>query len=66
LPSQKLKNHLTIVLKTWHTHPAAGNDAPWYGFNDLRQGDLEFHPNMENLMIELNDTNRLAVMNPPL
>lgn len=46
------------------TYPGGGNDAPWYGFNDVRQGDLEFHPNMENLMTGLNDTDRLAIMNP--
>lgn len=46
------------------TYPGGGNDAPWFGFNDVRQGDLEFHPNMESLMSGLNDTNRLAVLNP--
>ena len=46
------------------TYPGGGNDAPWYGFNDVREGDLEFHPNMESLMNGLNDTDRLAVLNP--
>lgn len=47
-----------------YQYPGAGNDAPWYGFNDVRQGDIEFHPNMGALMTGLNDTDRLAVMNP--
>jgi len=46
------------------TYPGAGNDAPWYGFNDVRQGDLEFNPVMGGIMTALNDTDRLAVMNP--
>ena len=46
------------------TYPGAGNDAPWYGFNDVRQGHFEFHPTMEGIMTGLNDTDRLAMMNP--
>ena len=45
-----------------YDYPGAGNDAPWAGFNDTRQGDLEFHPTMRDLMTSLNDTDRLAVM----
>lgn len=44
------------------TYPGAGNDAPWYGFNDVREGDLEFHPTMRALMTSLNDIDRLAIM----
>lgn len=45
-----------------YQYPGAGNDAPYYGFNDVRQGDLEFHPTMRALMTDLNDTDRLAIM----
>ncbi|MBL4605033.1 MAG: SusD/RagB family nutrient-binding outer membrane lipoprotein, partial [Flavobacteriaceae bacterium] len=44
------------------TYPGAGNDAPWYGFNDVRQGDIEFHPTMRGIMTGLNDTDRLGVL----
>lgn len=44
------------------TYPGAGNDAPWYGFNDVREGDLEFHPTMRALLTTLNDTTRLGVL----
>lgn len=47
-----------------YSYPGAGNDAPYAGFNDTRQGDLEFHPTMGGIMMGLNDTDRLAVMNP--
>lgn len=47
-----------------YQYPGAGNDAPWYGFNDVRQGDLEFNPVMGGIMTALNDTDRLSVMNP--
>jgi hypothetical protein len=45
-----------------YTYPGAGNDAPWYGFNDVRQGDIEFHPTMRGIMTGLNDTDRLAIL----
>ena len=45
-----------------YDYPGAGNDAPWYGFNDVRQGDIEFHPTMKGIMTGLNDTDRLAVL----
>jgi len=45
-----------------YDYPGAGNDAPWYGFNDVRQGDIEFHPTMRALMTGLNDTDRLAIL----
>jgi len=45
-----------------YKYPGAGNDAPWAGFNDTRQGDLEFHPTMRGIMTGLNDTDRLAVI----
>jgi len=47
-----------------YQYPGAGNDAPWFGFNDTRQGDLEFNPTMGGILTGLNDTDRLAVMNP--
>ncbi len=47
-----------------YKYPGAGNDAPWFGFNDVRQGDLEFNPVMGGIMTGLNDADRLAVMNP--
>ncbi len=41
-------------------YPGAGNDAGWFGFNDVRLGDIEFHPTMRAIMTGLNDTDRLA------
>lgn len=46
-------------------YPGAGNDGGWYGFNDVRQGDIEFHPTMRAIMTDLNDTDRLAVLDQP-
>ncbi len=43
-------------------YPGGGNDGGWYGFNDVRQGDIEFHPTMRTIMTDLNDTDRLAVL----
>ncbi len=43
-------------------YPGAGNDAGWFGFNDVRQGDIEFHPTMRAIMTGLNDTDRLGVL----
>lgn len=37
-----------------------GNEAPWYGFNDVREGDIEFHPTIRGIMTGLNDTDRLG------
>lgn len=48
-----------------YSYPGAGNDSPWYGFNDVRQGDIEFHPTMRGILTGLNDTDRLAVMDQP-
>ncbi|CAN0432808.1 unnamed protein product [Laminaria digitata] len=45
-----------------YDYPGAGNDAPWAGFNDTRQGDLEFGGTMRGIMEGLNDTDRLAIM----
>lgn len=44
-----------------YSYPGPGNEAPWYGFNDVRQGDVEFHPTMRGIMTGLNDMDRLAV-----
>jgi len=44
------------------TYPGDGlNDAPWSGFNQVRLGDIEFHPTMRGIMTGLNDTDRLAI-----
>lgn len=43
-------------------YPDAKAAGPWYRFNDNRTGDIEFHPQMRGLMKELNDTNRLALV----
>jgi hypothetical protein len=43
-----------------YTYPGAGNDAPWYGFNDVRFGDIAFHPTLRGIMTGLNDTDRLG------
>lgn len=43
-------------------YPGGGNDGGWYGFNDVRQGDIEFHPTMRAIMTGLNDTDRLGVL----
>ena len=43
-------------------YPGAGNDGGWYGFNDVRQGDIEFHPTMRGIMTGLNDMDRLGVL----
>lgn len=43
-------------------YPGGGNDSPWYGFNDVREGDIEFHPTMKAILTGLNDTDRLGVM----
>ena len=43
-------------------YPDAGNAGPWYRFNDGRTGDIEFHPTMRGLMTDLNDLDRLNVM----
>lgn len=43
-------------------YPGAGNDGGWAGFNDTRQGDIEFHPTMRAIMTGLNDTDRLGVL----
>lgn len=39
-----------------------GSPGPWDRFIDRRAGDVRFHPFMENLMINLNDTLRLNVL----
>lgn len=44
------------------TYPDASNAGPWYRFNDGRTGDFEFHPTMRGLMTDLNDMDRLNVM----
>ncbi len=39
-----------------------GKPAPWYRFNQGREGDIEFHPTMRGFMTALNDTVRLGMM----
>ena len=48
-----------------YTYPGNGNDAPWYGFNDVRFGDIAFHPTLRGIMTGLNDTDRLAKLDVP-
>ena len=43
-------------------YPNANAAGGWFRFNRDRTGDLEFHPSMRNLMTNLNDMDRLAVM----
>lgn len=38
-----------------------GSPGPWERFLDIRGGDVQFHPFMEDLMISLNDTSRLNI-----
>ena len=46
-----------------YKYPGDGlNDAGWFGFNDNRLGDIEFHPTMRAIMTGLNDTARLEVL----
>ncbi len=46
-----------------YKYPGDGlNDAGWFGFNDSRLGDIEFHPTMRAIMTGLNDNARLAVL----
>jgi len=40
----------------------AGKPAPWYRFNESREGDIEFHPTIRGFMTDLNDTDRLGMM----
>ena len=43
-------------------YPDANAAGQWYRFNRDRTGDLEFHPQMRDMMTGLGDTDRLAVM----
>lgn len=45
-----------------YQYPDANAAGQWYRFNRDRTGDIEFHPQMRDLMTGLNDTTRLAVM----
>lgn len=45
-----------------YQYPDASAAGPWFRFNRDRTGDLEFHPTMRTMMTDLNDTDRLAVM----
>lgn len=44
-----------------YTYPDDSNPAQWYRFNRDREGDIEFHPTMKELMENLNDDVRLAL-----
>lgn len=35
--------------------------SPWFRFNRDRTGDIQFHPTMRDLMLSLNDTDRLEI-----
>ncbi len=57
------KQSFTSRNDNWgYQYPGGGNDAPWFGFNDVREGDIEFHPTMRSIMQTVNDTDRLAVL----
>ncbi len=43
-------------------YPDQNAAAPWYRYNRDRTGDIEFHPQMGNLMQGLNDTARLNII----
>lgn len=43
-----------------YKYPGGKNKAQWYGFNEVRNGDMEFHPTMRGIMKNLNDTIRLG------
>ena len=43
-------------------YPDANAAGQWYRFNRDRTGDIEFGYSMRNLMLELNDSARLAIM----
>lgn len=45
-----------------YQYPDANAAGQWYRFNRDRTGDIEFHPQMRDLMTSLADTSRLAVM----
>lgn len=47
-----------------YTYPDEGAASPWYRFNRDREGDIAFHPEMDTLMMDLNDTFRLEKINP--
>ena len=41
---------------------SASQPAGWWRFNDGRTGDIEFHPFLRDLMTDLGDTARLAIL----
>ena len=41
---------------------SASQQAGWWRFNDGRTGDIEFHPFLRDLMTDLGDTARLAIL----
>ncbi|MEE9372897.1 MAG: SusD/RagB family nutrient-binding outer membrane lipoprotein [Saprospiraceae bacterium] len=45
-----------------YQYPDANSGGPWYRFNDGRTGDIEFHPTMKKIMTDLNDMDRLSVI----
>jgi hypothetical protein len=45
-----------------YQYPDANDAGQWYRFNRDRTGDIEFHPTMKKLLTDLNDTDRLGVM----
>lgn len=46
-------------------YPDANSAANWYRFNRDRTGDIEFSYSMRNLLMNLNDTCRLAAIDQP-
>lgn len=45
-----------------YQYGAVPNGAQWYRFNDGREGDIEFHPTMKAMLEDLNDDDRLGLM----
>lgn len=46
-----------------YKYPGGNNQAQWHSFNNVREGDMEFHPTMKGIMEGLNDTDRLKIFN---
>ncbi len=45
-----------------YLYPDANSAGQWFRFNRDRTGDIEFHPTMRTMLMNLNDLDRLAVM----
>lgn len=45
-----------------YKYPGGLNANQWSGFNDVREGDMEFHPTLRGIMTGFNDVDRLGVL----